>query len=220
METLPRFTDPPKKNDALFLYAGTRPLPFVFCYEQQAVEVVHGPSCKPEAEIDLERCAADGVAVAARRGGGGTVVLSPGVVVTVVAGRRRGDEMARPVFSRIHAAMTRLLQPFCGGSITGEGISDLAVDGRKFCGSSLYLGRNPPLYYYQSSIMASSDTALIGRYLKHPPREPAYRRGRPHAEFCTTLRQAGCRLTPAQIAAMFTETLKIRLEEEEAAAVG
>ncbi len=54
-------------------------------------------------------------------------------------------------------------------------------------GYTLYLGNNPFLYYYQASLLVNPDLSLFERYLYYPPREPSYRRGRPHREFCTSL---------------------------------
>ena len=185
--------------------------PFVFTYLQEYIEVVHGPFCKQEAELHLERCSNDGVTVSRRRGGGGTVVLSPGMVITIVVGHRRKNETALRIFSRIHDGMTAILDPTGSLNIQKAGISDLAINGRKILGSSLYMQQSPFFYYYQSSLMVTSDSILITKYLPPPLREPSYRQGRPHEIFCTTLRKEGCQRTPEGIARCFIENLPFYL---------
>lgn len=190
----PRFPGPARKNDALFAYGCDHSLPWVQCYEQHETEIVHGPSCRKEQEINLDLCDTDGIAVQARRGGGGTVVLSPGMVIILVVGPRQLDEEIRGIFERVHRAITSAIRDITGVQLRESGISDLAVGTQKVCGSSLYLGRKPLTYWYQSSLMVSNDLNLIDRYLSHPPREPDYRNGRAHHEFCTNLKQCGCSL--------------------------
>lgn len=209
----PRFPGVALKNDALFLYGATQPLPFVHCYQQQTIEVVHGPACKPELEVQLERCAREGVAVVKRRGGGGTVVLSPGMVVVVVVGAREPSDAIPELFGRVHRAMGAIMQPLWNKPLLEKGLSDLAIDDRKVCGSSLYLGKNPLRYYYQSSLMVDSDRSLISRYLAHPPREPDYRQSRSHDAFCTTLAEEGCGLDSAGVVALFNRSLARQIVE-------
>jgi lipoate-protein ligase A len=211
MPELPRFTGEPRKNDDLFVRGAGRALPDVYAYCQQTVEVVHGPSCKIVKEIEVERCEADGVAIAARRGGGGTVVLSPGMVIAVVVGARHKAQSVYHTFSRIHRAMIGLFEERCGISLEEKGISDLAVDDMKALGSSLYLCNRPCLYFYQSSLMVESDVSLLAKYLRHPPREPRYREGRSHERFCTTLRRNGCTLAAEQIAHVLNSELRGRI---------
>jgi hypothetical protein len=40
---------------------------------------------------------------------------------------------------------------------------------------------------YSTSILLDADVGLMERYLQHPPREPDYRRSRPHAAFVRVL---------------------------------
>jgi lipoate-protein ligase A len=202
-----RFPGAALKNDALFLYGATQPLPYVHCYQQHTIEVVHGPACKPQLEVQLERCAQEGVAVVKRRGGGGTVVLSPGMVVVVVVGARETSDAIPDIFGRIHRAMGALIQPLWDKPLLERGLSDLAIGDRKVCGSSLYLGKHPLRYYYQSSLMVESDRALISRYLSHPPREPDYRQSRSHDAFCTTLAEEGFALDSSGVVELFNRSL-------------
>jgi lipoate-protein ligase A len=202
-----QFPDPPQKNDAIFIRGARAQQPFVFAYQQKCVEVVHGPSCRKEREIYVDKCMGDGVAVCRRRSGGGTVVLSPGMVITIVVGHREKNETAPRIFGRIHNAMIAILDPEKALNIKREGISDLSINGRKLLGSSLYMQNSPFLYYYQSSLMVTSDCTLMTKYLAPPPREPLYRRGRPHEAFCTTLKNEGCPLSPETIVRCFINTL-------------
>ena len=204
----PLLADPLRKNDALFIYGAHQPKPFIFTYLQECVEVVYGPSSNPENEIYMDRCRFSGIAVHKRRTGGGTVVLSPGMVITIIVGERWQGAYASQVFSKIHDAMIVVLAGLGSAHIQKSGLSDLSINGKKIVGSSLYLQHDPFFFYYQSSLMVSSDLSLLSEYLKHPPREPGYRRGRPHGEFCTTLNDAGYAFPPESIVLLFQKELK------------
>jgi lipoate-protein ligase A len=185
--------------------------PFVFTYLQETIEVVYGPACKPDIEIRRERCALDGVPIIKRRGGGGTVALSPGMVVTVIVGERQKGGGALEIFSSIHDAMIALLETQGIAGLEKTGISDVAIAGKKVLGSSLYLQHEPFFYYYQSSLLVAPDNSLFDKYLNYPPREPLYRKGRTHGDFCTTLSRHAPQLSPQAVACLFNGELPHRL---------
>ena len=204
---MPIFPGELKKNDAIFLYGAMQEKkPFVFSYPQNVCEIVHGPSCIVSKEIHTDNCKTENVPVLERRGGGGTVVLSTGMCILIVVGFRDGRH-ALPIFDSIHRSMISLLE-LCGiKNLKQQGTSDITINDHKILGSSLYLGSKPQLYYYQSCLMVSSDIELLNRYLKHPPREPDYRKSRGHDSFCTTLHKAGFCVPVETISSLFRERL-------------
>jgi lipoate-protein ligase A len=208
----PVFPGQLRKNDDIFIRAASQAKPFAFVYEQQEVEVVHGPSYRGDKEVFIDRCESDGVAVVERRGGGGTVVLSPGVLVIVVVGdKKNARENALDVFGRVHDVIIGALREAGIVNAVRAGISDLAVEGKKILGSSLYMGTRPPLFYYQSSLMVSNDLTLLDRYLRHPPKEPDYRQGRGHRQFCTNLEELGYSVDIKELSVLIESHLKDNL---------
>jgi lipoate-protein ligase A len=79
-----------------------------------------------------------------------------------------------------------------------RGTGDLCLGDRKVLGSSAFSGRGA--FFYQASLLVEANLDLMERYLRHPSREPTYRRGRGHREFLTTLTGAGYRGTAAALA--------------------
>ena len=71
--------------------------------------------------------------------------------------------------------------------LSRRGISDLAVgsEGRKFSGNSLRMKRRHLLYH--GTLLYDFPLEMIAECLRRPPREPAYRNGRPHAAFVANL---------------------------------
>lgn len=166
-------------------------------WEPAEVEVVLGRCSRLEEEVRGEALAAFPVNVRRRRGGGCAVVLCPGVLVLLFVSRG-----ARPVYpvdwleaaSRTQAACLDRLG--ITGLIPQRG-GDLTLGDRKVLGACLYVGRD--FMEYGASLLVSPDLFLFERYLRHPPREPGYRRGRPHRDFVTSLRENGVTLTPEEI---------------------
>jgi len=188
--------------------AGHRPRARVFAWPPPGaprVAVVVGRGGRPEVEVDLAAARADGVPVLRRRGGGCAVVLDPGNVVASLAWPLPGVGGITSAFARISAW---LIAGLAGARVPGamqEGVSDLALDGRKIGGSCLW--RTQGLIYYTTTLLVAPDLDLVERYLPHPPREPVWRAGRPHRDFMGSLRPLVSPLDTAGFAALLSSAL-------------
>jgi lipoate-protein ligase A len=169
--------------------------------------VVLGSSSRLSEEVDLDACGVLGVDLLRRPSGGLTVVLGPGCVMwSVVAPVPEPP----PAIERIHAAM---LDPLAaalsavGATVLRRGSSDLAIEAdggeRKVSGNALRLRRGAVLYH--GTLLDDFDLDLVPRVLRHPPREPGYRAGRPHADFLANLR-LGRPVIDAAVTAAFAVT--------------
>lgn len=158
--------------------------------------VVLGSSSRTADELDLEACAVHGVRVLRRPSGGLSVVLGPGCLMwSVVTHHPAGS----PPIDALHAAM---LDPLAaalraaGRDVVRRGSSDLAIGhgpgGLKISGNALRVRRHGVLYH--GTLLDAFDLGLISRVLRHPPREPDYRAGRPHDAFVTNLGLGAARL--------------------------
>jgi lipoate-protein ligase A len=148
-------------------------------------EVVLGRGGDPAIELRLENVVADGVMVRRRAGGGCAVVLDPGNVIVAVAWPLPGLGEIRSAFATISQQLIAALARLGLAGVQQRGVSDLARDDRKIGGACIYRTRG--LLYYATTLLVEPDLALVERYLQHPPREPAYRRGRRHRDFMGAL---------------------------------
>ena len=153
----------------------------------------------------------DGIPLLRRRGGGGTVLLAPGQLVLALVAAVDSPYRNRQHLCGINAWVTEALMELGVSGVRPRGICDLAIDGRKVLGASLF--RRRTVLFYQSSLLVCCDLTLFGRYLRHPSREPDYRAQRAHAAFCTTLAEQGYRLAPGRVADALRPIVTSRLEE-------
>jgi lipoate-protein ligase A len=166
-------------------------------YEHERTVVVLGRSCSVDQDVYVRRCIEDGVPVLRRLGGGGSVVLCRGVLVVSAAGETQAAFRLREHMNAVNIALIRVLEDFGVKALALQGISDIACGEKKICGSSLHKKRNVVLY--QGSLLLNPDLSLFERYLKHPPREPDYRQGRPHETFVSSLHREGYRIDKKQL---------------------
>ncbi len=170
-------------------HAGTLREPIVRTWMAVQPTVVLGSSSRIDDEVDREACAEAGARLLRRPSGGLSVLLGPGCLMWSVITPHPGGV---PPIDAVHAAM---LEPLAAGlraagrPVERRGTSDLALvdsDGdRKVSSNALRVRRNAVLYH--GTLLDSFDLHAVARLLRHPPREPGYRTGRPHAAFLANL---------------------------------
>lgn len=172
-------------DDALLEAVAARRRPRHRVYRPDRVQVVLGRGSRPERELNMDACREDGVTVLRRHGGGCAVVLDPGNVVVSAVLPATGFAGNKGHFARLTDWLIAGLGEAGIGGLSQRGISDLALGERKIGGACIY--RTRELLFYSVTLLVEPRVELIEHYLAHPPREPDYRRGRPHAAFVTSL---------------------------------
>ncbi len=147
--------------------------------------VVCGPSVEPAGELHLDNVKKDGVPVLKRKGGGCPVVLDEGNLIFSVARKASGTGKLKHFFNMFLKCLVDALRMSGLPGANERGISDIAIGDKKIAGSCIYRSRG--LVYFSASILVDPDLSLIEKYLKHPPREPDYRKGRSHRDFVASL---------------------------------
>ena len=143
--------------------------------------VVIGRGSKPETELFIDRILNDGIPVLKRHGGGCAVIIDPGNVVLSAVLPTNGIADNQKYFNILCTWLTRKLTEIGLRGVYREGISDLVLNDRKIGGSCIHRTRD--YLYFSATLLVDPRIDLIERYLKHPPREPEYRRGRNHRDF-------------------------------------
>ncbi|MBI5500324.1 MAG: hypothetical protein HY907_08780 [Deltaproteobacteria bacterium] len=174
-------------------------------YRPDGVSVVLGRGSRPELELCETECGADGVPIRRRPGGGCAVVLDPGNVIVAAAIPQDGLPRIRELFASFTAWMLRGLRRIGLDRVGTVDVSDLVVGDRKVGGASIYRPQGAALYGV--SLLVEPRLELMERYLKHPPREPSYRRGRRHADFVGRLADEPGGWSSARLAAALAEVL-------------
>ncbi len=147
--------------------------------------VVMGSSERAENAVNVEACARRGVDVLKRSTGGGSVLQTRDVLnyslITPAPASLDLKAGFRPGISLICA----ILEAF---GVTGrpEGTSDVAVGDRKISGNAQ--ARRWRAVLVHGTLLVDFDYELAAAVLKHPTREPGYRRSRAHRDFLVTLR--------------------------------
>ncbi len=155
-------------------------------WEPAGTFVVAGYANPLAAWVEVELCAQLGVSVLRRCSGGGAVVQGPGCLNYALVTRVAEDDLDIPAANaRIMRRQCEALRMVLGGGVEVRGVTDLALDGRKFSGNSQRRKRRAILFH--GSFLLKADLELIGRLLAEPPRQPDYRGERRHEEFLVNL---------------------------------
>ena len=155
-------------------------------YRLDAPAVVIGRAGDPGKEISAPAVVSGAVPVLRRPGGGCAVVIDPGNVIVSLVMKREGFGRISDLNGEISRWMIDGLARAGAPGIELRGHSDLVADDKKIAGACLY--RTKDLVYYSATLLVDPDTRLMEAYLPHPPREPAYRRGRAHGDFVGSLK--------------------------------
>jgi len=165
--------------------------------------VVLGSSNQIEHEVHADHCNEDQVEILKRCGGGGTVVLYPDCLILSLGTWVKQPFSNKLYFEKLNAAVLDTLKSYSAvfANAIQSGISDLSIHDKKFSGTSLFRSRE--FLMYQASIIVTCDFSLIDRYLKHPTKEPDYRRGRKHSDFLVGLNDIDSKTNVARLKEFF-----------------
>jgi lipoate-protein ligase A len=151
--------------------------------------IVIGKGSDPAAELYVENAVADRVPVMRRATGGCAVVLTPEMVSVSFVLYHQRQRKSSEYFRLFNSAVIHALESLGVQGLEHVGTSDIALSLRKVAGAAIYRNRQRVFYHTIINVRESAD--LMERYLRMPPREPPYRAGRRHAEFVTSLEEAG-----------------------------
>ncbi len=159
------------------------------CWEPRDYFVVLGLATPYRQEVRLAACRRRRIPILRRISGGGAVLQGPGCLNFSLI--LRVDH--RPALASITATNRFILErhrntlePLVGEAVSLQGSSDLTVRCLKFSGNAQRRRRRCVLFH--GSFLLGFDIPLMEQVLRLPRRQPAYRHGRPHADFLTNLR--------------------------------
>ncbi len=151
--------------------------------------IVLGQSNTPEKSLIIENVLSDNIAVTKRPTGGEAVVLSPSMAVITAARDFTTLTSSKEFFSEMNSIIIEALTDLGIQNLDTKGISDITIGDRKILGSSMHRRENRMVYHAVLNI--AEDPQLFEKYLRHPLREPDYRKNRSHSEFVTSLWKEG-----------------------------
>jgi lipoate-protein ligase A len=168
---------------------------FLRLWESPQPLVIVGRSSRVHMEVHEDACCAANIPILRRSSGGAAIVAGPGCLMyAVVLSYRLRPELKD--IGRAHAyvlgRLATALRPLVArwGNVAHVGTSDLALEHEssaqhKFSGNSMRAKRTHLLYH--GTLLYASDVSLITKLLRMPPRQPAYRAARQHADFLMNL---------------------------------
>jgi lipoate---protein ligase len=148
--------------------------------------VVLGRSNTKETEVYSKKAKEMNLEVLKRSSGGGTVILGPGClcyslfIPTIF-------EPCNSISKTNNYVMTQLRDALIphNSSIKIQGITDLCIKHKKFSGNAQRRLKNTLLFH--GTFLYNFDLEIISKFLRHPSKEPEYRKNRDHANFITNL---------------------------------
>ncbi len=149
--------------------------------------IVLGISNAPERHVHLQKASAMNIPLIRRFSGGGTVVVDEGTIfVTIIAHKSLLQGLSLAPEPILHFAKSLFAPTFTTESVFTLKENDFTLGDKKCGGNALYLKKERFLLH----------TSFLWTYLperlsllKHPPKMPSYRHGRPHEEFVCSIKE-------------------------------
>ena len=149
------------------------------------IYIILGASNTPEDALNIDNIQSDKITVYKRPSGGQTVVLTPKTLVISVFFPDAISLHPLKIFYHVNTIIIKSLAAEGIENLSPKGISDIAISDKKILGSSIYKSKEKIFYHAVLNFNENPDT--FDRYLKHPKREPDYRKGRIHKDFVTSI---------------------------------
>ena len=168
---------------------GTWDHEYLRIWQAHEVFAVIGRGSKYSQEVNVSACEDAGISFFRRCSGGAAIVAGPGCLLYAVMlslKNRPELQMVDVAHKFVMQQMVAALKPIAP-QITYAGTCDLVINGRKVSGNSMRVRRDWLLYH--GTLLLDMELENIDRYLNYPPREPDYRRHRPHHDFVANI---GC----------------------------
>lgn len=179
-----------------------------FClWQPQDRLIILGRSNNPEEALNIDEVKNDNIKVYKRPSGGQSVILTSNTLVISVKVKIDNELNTQKYFKEINDKIMDALSSFGVKNLSMKGISDISIGNKKILGSSIYLRKNTLFYHAVLNISESVD--VISRYLKHPSKEPDYRKGRSHKEFITSLIAEGYKINIAKLIPVLKTNLSL-----------
>lgn len=147
--------------------------------------IILGRSNNLNESIYLDNIINDNIPVYKRPTGGETVLLSNKMLVLSIAIKQTDFKSGKLYFKDYNTKIIFALKSMGIKNLGYKGISDITINDLKILGSAIY--QNKFVVFYHAVLNVSESTSLIEKYIKHPKREPDYRKKRNHKEFVTSI---------------------------------
>jgi lipoate-protein ligase A len=168
--------------------------------------IILGASNSAEESLFIENVRKDDITVMKRPSGGQTVILTPNnLIISAVFSDKRVLK-PKEVFNMLNLMIISAIEEAGFKKLSLMGISDIAIGGKKILGSAIYRKKEKLLYHAVLNLGESA--ALFEKYLRHPGKEPDYRKGRKHADFVTSLREKGYSQSYDHLEDVLTQTFE------------
>ena len=149
--------------------------------------IVLGHSNRIDSEVDFAACESERLSIFRRLSGGGTVMQGPGCLNYSLI-LRNGVDIPLGIAESFQVVLEhhkQCIQEMIGDRVDIAGVSDLAINGRKFSGNAQYRKRRFTLVH--GTFLLNLDPAIVARCLRLPSKQPAYRQNRSHDSFMRNL---------------------------------